>query len=570
MSGSSGDAGSDSVGGAGNGSGDGADRRPSKGADVCVIGSGPAGTLIANELAGKGHDVVVLEAGPRFDFDSRPERMERAIRPSHSNDSVWGMGGERDAFSASGERYYPLNAARAKGVGGSTLRWQGMVMRLHEADFERRSRDGIGADWPLSYGDLRPYYARAERELGVAGAADNPFAPPREQPAPLPAFEPSHSDAIFAEACERLGVTTHSVSNARNSESYDGRSACVGYGTCQPVCPSGAKYDASTHAEKAERKGGRVIDRAPVQRLETDASGARVERAIYATPDGEHSQKARQFVVACGGVETPRLLLLSESEDHPEGLANSSGAVGKYFMDHLFAGMGGTLDRETGQNHIGFMTSETHQFYDEPGQGTNGAGGGIPAREDNGRKGDLGPIKLEFLNYAGPSPVGSALGSEQWGDELLSSLRSEYGGHIAMGGLVGQLPRAEHRIALDRSTTDDQGNPVPDIRWSIDNRTKRTLERANGIQRAILEELGVDISWSVGPAETGPAYHHMGTTRMGTDPATSVVDARLRTHDVANLTLASSSVFPTSGAMNPTLTIAALALKAAAHLDRDL
>ena len=139
-----------------------------------------------------------------------------------------------------------------------------------------------------------------------------------------------------------------------------------------------------------------------------------------------------------------------------------------------------------------------------------------------------------------------------------------------MGGLVGQLPRAEHRIALDRSTTDDQGNPVPDIQWSIDDRTKRTLERANGIQRAILEELGVDISWSVGPAETGPAYHHMGTTRMGTDPATSVVDARLRTHDVANLTLASSSVFPTSGAMNPTLTIAALALKAAAHLDRDL
>jgi choline dehydrogenase-like flavoprotein len=480
------------------------------------------------------------------------------------------MGGERDAFSASGERYYPLNAARAKGVGGSTLRWQGMVMRLHEADFERRTRDGIGADWPLSYGDLRPYYARAERELGVAGAADNPFGPPREQPTPLPAFPPSYSDAIFAEACERLGVTTHSVPNARNSESYDGRSACVGYGTCQPVCPSGAKYDASTHAEKAEREGARVIDRAPVQRLPTDRSGTRVERAIYATPDGEHTQRARQFVVACGGVETPRLLLLSESQQYPNGLANSSGLVGRYFMDHLFAGMGGTLDRETRQNHIGFMTSETHQFYDEPGQGTSGAGGEVPAWKGNGGAEDLGPIKLEFLNYAGPSPVGSALGSEQWGDDLLDSLQSEYGDHIAIGGLVGQLPRAENRIALDRSRADDQGNPVPDIQWSIDDRTKRTLERANEIQRAILEELGVDISWSVGPAETGPAYHHMGTTRMGTDPEESVVDARLRTHDVSNLTLASSSVFPTSGAMNPTLTIAALALKAAAHLDRDL
>jgi len=553
---------------------DAVDRSPSKRADVCVIGSGPAGALIAHDLAGRGYDVVVLEAGPRFDFGSRPERMERALRPGRSNDSVWDMGGERDAFSSSGERQYPLNAARAKGIGGSTLRWQGMVMRLHESDFERRSRDGVGADWPISYEDLRPYYARAERELGVAGATDNPFSPPREEPFPLPAFEPSYSDSIFADACERLGITTHSVGNARNSEPYDDRSACVGYGTCQPVCPSGAKYDASTHIEAAEEEGARVIDRAPVQRLETDSSGARVERAVYATPDGERVQKARQFVVACGGVETPRLLLLSRSDQHPNGLANSSGLVGRYFMDHLFAGVGGTLDRETRQQHVGFITSETHQFYDDPEQGTGGTNGtnatSAATRGMLASEGDFGPIKLEFLNYAGPSPVGVALGNGSWGDDLAGSLRDDYGTHIAMGGLVGQLPRKENRVALDRSRTDDHGNPVPDVRWSIDDRTKRTIERANEIQRAILDELGAEITWTVGPENTGPAYHHMGTTRMGTDPTASVVDARLRTHDVSNLTIASSSVFPTSGAMNPTLTIAALALKAARHLDRDL
>ena len=544
---------------------DGVDRTPSTRVDVCVIGSGPAGALVANELAGKGHDVVVLEAGPRFDFESRPERMERAIRPTFSNDAVWEMGGARDAFSSSGPRQYPLNAARAKGVGGSTLRWQGMVMRLHAADFERRSREGVGADWPLSYDDLRPYYARAERELGVAGAADNPFAPPRNEPFPLPAFPPSYSDSIFADACERLGVTTHSVPNARNSEAHGGRSACVGYGTCQPVCPSGAKYDASTHAAAAEREGARVIDRAPVQRLATNSSGRRVTRATYATPDGEHTQEARQFVVACGGVESPRLLLLSRSPQHPDGLANSSGAVGRYFMEHLFAGVGGTLDRRTRQKHVGFMTSGTHQFYDDPGRETSGTEGMIP-----GKEGDFGPIKFEFLNYAGLSPVASALEDGMWGNDLLESVKADYGTHIAMGGLVGQLPRRENRIALDPTTTDDHGNPVPDVQWSIDSRTRRTLERANEIQRAILEELGADITWSVGPENTGPAYHHTGTTRMGTDPAESVVDARLRTHDVSNLTIASSSVFPTSGAMNPTLTIAALALKAARHLDRDL
>jgi choline dehydrogenase-like flavoprotein len=156
------------------------------------------------------------------------------------------------------------------------------------------------------------------------------------------------------------------------------------------------------------------------------------------------------------------------------------------------------------------------------------------------------------------------------GDELLTDLKNAYGNSIAMGGLVGQRPDRSNRITLDHSRTDDHGNPVPKVEWSLDPRTERTLERANAIQHAILNELGVDISWTVGPTKTGPGYHHMGTTRMGTDPTESVVDPRLRTHDVDNLTIASSSVFPSSGAMNPTLTIGALALKAADHVDADL
>ncbi|NHN49729.1 GMC family oxidoreductase [Halostella sp. JP-L12] len=531
---------------------DGIDRTPSERVDVCVVGAGPAGALVAHRLAAGGHDVVVLEAGERFDPADRLERMERSIRPGHDHLDVWDMGGERDAYSNAGDRFYPLNSARVKGVGGSTNHWQGMVMRLHEGDFELESRTGVGADWPIDYEDLRPYYADAEAELGVAGADDNPFAPPREEPFPMPAFRPSYSDSLFAEACEELGVAMHSVPNARNSEPYDGRGECVGFGTCKPVCPSGAKYSADVHVRKAESEGARVIDRAPVQRLVHDADGERVEAAVYATPDGrEHRQEARQFVLAAGGVETPRLLLLSASEQYPDGLANSSGLVGRYFMDHLFAGMGGTIDEPTRQNHVGFITSESHQFYDDADA-------------------EVGSFKLEFLNYAGPSPVETALSSDEWGDALLDDLRGAYGNHVAMGALAGQLPREENRITLDPSTTDDHGNPVPQIHWSLDERTKRTLERANEIQREILTELGVDIQWSVGPENTGPAFHHMGTTRMGTDPAASVVNPRLRTHDLANLWVPSSSAFVTGGALNPTLTIAALALKAADHVDAEL
>ncbi|USZ69694.1 GMC family oxidoreductase [Halorussus salilacus] len=536
------------------------DRSPSERADVCVVGAGPAGALVAHRLANAGRDVVVLEAGKRFDFGDRERRMERAIRPAHDHLSVWDMGGERDEYTSAGERFYPLNSARVKGVGGTTLHWQGMVMRFHESDFE---------EWPIEYGDLQPYYAEAEEELGVAGADDNPYAPPREEPFPMPAFKSSYSDSLFAEACERLGVTMHSVPNARNSEGYDDRSACVGYGTCKPVCPSGAKYSADHHIEKAEDEGARVIDRAPVQRLEHDDAGERVTAAVYATPDGEtHRQEAREFVLAAGGVEIPRLLLLSESEEYPDGLANSSGAVGRYFMDHLFGGAGGTIDRETRQNHVGFITSECHQFYDDPTRAAEGTAGEIPEWSGDGP--EPGPLKLEFLNYAGPSPVEMALSGEEFGDDLLDDLREGYGNSIAMGGLVGQRPRKENRITLDPSTTDDHGNPVPEIHWRVDDRTAASLRRANEIQHAVLDELGVDISWTVGPEDTGPAFHHMGTTRMGDDPESSVVNSRLRAHDLRNLAVASSSVFVTSGALNPTLTIAALALKAADHVEERL
>ena len=524
------------------------DRTPVDDCDVCVIGAGPAGALVASRLAEAGHEVVVLDAGPRFDPADRVARQERAIRPFYDRPAVWDVDPDRDAHSNSGEWFYPLNHARVKGIGGSTLHWQGMVMRLHEADFNSQTERGVGVDWPVDYEDLRPYYADAEQELGVAGG-DNPFAPPRQEPRPMPGFQPSYSDSLFAEACDELEIAMHSVPNARNSESYDGRSQCVGYGTCQPVCPSGAKYDATVHIERAEEAGATIIDRAPVQRLEHDADS--VTAAVYATPDGEHRQDAEQFVVAAGGVETPRLLLLSDSDHYPDGLANSSGLVGKFFMDHLFAGTGGVLDEPTRQGHIGFLTSECHQFYDEADE-------------------DTGPFKLEFFNYGGPSPVELALTGDDWGDELLDRLKSEYGTHIGMGALVESIPSAESYIGLNDDETDNHGNPVPDVHWTVDDRALRTIERANEIQERILNELGAEITWQVGPDDTGPAYHHMGTTRMGDDPTESVVDSRLRTHDLDNCWIASSSVFPTGGAMNPTLTIAALALKCTEHLKQAL
>jgi choline dehydrogenase-like flavoprotein len=546
-------------------SGDG-DREPSERVDVCVVGAGPAGALLAHDLADRGHEVVVLEAGPRFSAErrDRERRLERSLRPGDPR-PPWDTGSaaagteRRDAHTGS----YPLNATRVKGVGGSTLRWQGIAPRLRASDFRTASTYGYGVDWPIDYADLRPYYARAERAMGVAGADDSPFGPDRSTPFPLPAFEPSYSDSLFAPACRALGVATHSLPNARTSEPYRDRPACVGYGTCRPVCPSGAKYTAEYHVRAAEDAGARVIDRVPVQRLVHD--GARVTAAEYVTPDGRtHRQAARAVVVAAGGVETPRLLRLSRSAAYPDGLANGSGLVGRHFTDHVGFLVVGRLGEPTRQNHVGFPTTGTHQFYDDPDQraatATADLGFAVPSRAERGA------IQVEFSNYAGPSPVGIATASDSWGDDLLAEIRAEHGDWLAVRGLVETATRERNAVTLEAGETDDHGNPVPRVSFEPGERARRGVATANRIARAILTEVGADVEFAIAPEDAGPAAHHMGTTRMGEDPGTSVVTPRLRAHDHPNLWLVGSGVFPTGGGVNPTLTIGALSLRAADHL----
>ncbi|MEF8854683.1 MAG: GMC family oxidoreductase [Haloarculaceae archaeon] len=555
-------------------------RAPSSGADVCIVGSGPAGSLVAHRLAEAGHNVVVLEGGERFDFDERPARMERSLRPGHPRVAVWDMDDERDTFTSSGKVPYPLNRKRVKGVGGSTLHWGGRVSRLHPKDFEMESRYGVASDWPIGYEDLRPYYAIAERELGVAGADDNPFFPDREEPYPMEAFPPSHSDALFVDACESLGIETHSVPNARNSEPYDGRSPCIGYGTCAPVCPSGAKYSADVHAQRAEMAGARVIDRAVVRRLEHDVDAERLTAARYQIPDGStYRQTARYFILAAGAVENARLLLLSRSEAHPDGLANSSGAVGRYFMEHPYIGVVGEVGEPTGQHRIGFGTTESYQFYepDDPPPGS---------------------FKLEFSNEAGPRVVdlvlhqrdavggidrtltdpgvSSVLGLAEearpieWGDALLERAREAYGRYFKVMAEVEPLPRPDNRVTLNEDRTDEFGDPVPDVSWSPGQYIHRTIERAFGVIEEVVDAFDADVEWTERVQYLDGAGHSSGTTRMGTAPDESVVDPDLRTHDVENLYVAGSSPFLTIGASQPTLTIAATALRLADHLDSEV
>ena len=533
--------------------------------DVCIVGAGPCGALIAATLAEGGHDVVVLEAGERFDLGKNERRQEIGLRTDPQTE-IWNMGGERDAFTVSGGHSYALNERRVKGIGGSTLHWGATVPRFHPEDFEMQSRYGVFEDWPISYDELEPYYLQAEREMGAAGAP-SPFGGHRSGSFPMDPHPFSYSDHIFEHACEDLGIELHHLPRAINSEHFDDRSACAGYGTCNPVCPSGAKYTATVHIDRAEAAGATVFAETPVQRLKHDDTGDHIERVIVMHEGEERALEADLFVLAAGAIENPRLLLLSTSGQYPDGIANSSGLVGRRFMEHVAIRAQGRIDEPTRQHLIGFGTSQTQQFYGY----------------DEGPKGS---ILITPSNTAGSSPLGMALeprsnvgtllggeipSAESWGDAIVERSEQEMHGLLAISGGTQIRADPDNRIALDDSKTDDHGNPVPDVRIGVDDHAIEVLGHAEEIMLDILDATGAyDLTTLFAPENAFFTNHQTGTTRMGEDPATSVVDPNLQAHDVSNLYITGGSTFVTGGPANPTLTMAAVSLRLAAHLDRVL
>jgi choline dehydrogenase-like flavoprotein len=515
--------------------------------EVVIVGAGAAGGVLALELARRGIGVVVLESGPRHDVGRRREYVRRFLR--HQN--PWETSPrELDRQTISGDAAYRLEGRRARGVGGSTLAWEGYALRFHASDFRMRSLHGVADDWPLAYPDLELDYAAAERLLGVAGSDDDPRASPRSTPFPLPPFALSHSDARLAGACSRLGIALHRLPQARNSRPYGGRPACSACATCQ-VCPTGARASIDlTQVPEAEATGrAQVRTEATVLRLETDGL-RRVTAAVYAERDGTRRRvTARAFVVAAGAVEAARLLLLSASGEFPAGLANGSGLVGRYFMSHPAIDVRGRAAERVGPYRIGFSTAMSRQF----------AVGGDRARR--------GAFLLEFLNSAGPTPEELAAASGVWGEALAQRVRDEFGHWLGIRAYVEPRPDRANAVSLNRRAADPFGSPGPHIHCNVGPYERQGLDEAAGVARRILTAAGCS-GLLVSPRSF--AAHQIGTHRMGADPRTSVVDADLRAHDLTNLYLVGSGCFVTASASPPTLTIVALAIRAARHLATDL
>jgi len=523
------------------------------GFDVVIVGSGVAGALIGYKLATAGARVCILEAGPRTDRDAAVNRYRAGLYAYESPE--WAP----QPTTANLDHYYvqagpvKFSSDYERRVGGTTWHWLGNCPRLLPSDFQMKTRFGVGFDWPITYDDLEPWYVEAEHELGVAGDSDHNDGSPRSAPYPMPPLPLASGDYMFKDAAAGLGLELLATPQARNSvDGFQNRPVCCGNATCIPVCPIQAKYDATYHLDLAEAAGAQIIENAVVSNIITGEEG-RIQGVTYKSPDkSETNVTGRMYVVAANGIETPKLLLLSRSDMAPGGVANSSDLVGRHLSDHPEA-------------RVSAIAANPYQGSRGPLQLS-----GIDQVREGDFRGERSAMRLQ---------VGQSVGSPQRlaatmitqgivGEALFKGIGQTAPYQVFLASMLEQLPDPNNRVELDETQTDALGIPRPKLTYSIDDYTNRGWEEANKLHQQMLEAIGA--TNIVHSEELGGVGHLMGTTMMGNDPANSVTDGTGRTHDHPNLYLAGSGLFPTTGTANPTLTIAALALRSASFIAADL
>ena len=533
--------------------------------DFVVIGSGSAGGIMAKELSTAGFSVVVLEQGPYrkvndFTHDEYsvlfqnellgggPEAHGQTFRHTES-----------ETATVTDPNLSPIRYAR--GVGGSSVHFTANFWRLRPVDFKERSLLGSisgtnFADWPITYEELEPYYTKVDWEIGVSGAP-GPFDAPRSRPFPMPPLPIKSSGVLMEKAAAKLGLHAQPEPHAVLSQPHNGRAACVNCGFCMFFgCEAGAK--SSTLAAMiplAEASGNcEIRPLSVVIRIDTNEQG-RASQVVYLDADGvEQAQKAKAVVLSANGAETSRLLLMSANSQHPDGLANSSGYVGRNLMFNQHAGGIGVYEHPL-NDYKGVQVSRIiHDFYDADEKRGFYGGGGIDARPLFSAT----PIFHALLGHDPNVP--------RWGKEFKDTMAHDFSRTLCFVSGSTSLAMDRNNITLDPESKDAWGRPAirltymdhPDDLATSAFFEKRTME--------LHDAAGADKAWSMGVHESTGGEHLLGTCRMGNDPATSVVDSKNRSHDVPNLFICDGSSMVTSGRGQPTMTIMALAFRAADHI----
>ncbi len=523
-------------------------------ADVVIIGSGVAGAITACRLAEKGvKNIVVLEAGPRIDRAAIAQNFMKSPyadasygypNPAHAPRPDWNTENAASSIVMTGPVATGVEYLRV--VGGTTWHWGGSTPRLHPADFALRKNYGVGHDWPFGYDALAPYYNKAEAELGVAGDYTVDDGSPRDKYFPMPPIPLSFCDKEIARGLPEVKFFSRPV--ARASVPYRARGRCEGFGSCMPVCPSGAQYTAADHVAQAEKLGVRVIENARVDRIVADGA---VKYIVAKRPDGGAlTARAKIFVLAANGMETPRLLLMSAGDSNVAGIANSSGQVGRNFMDHPTLIFRFVMPKPVwpGRGPVTIMAS--HDFRD--GAFRKDRPGWVISTEN---RSNLSDISRRLIAQGVEPPA------------LAAAIRDRASREIHILASTEQLPDPQNGIKLDWGKRDSAGQPVIQHYYCIGGYEQKGLDHIRRDFARYAKILGAELADTFGPT---PIHHQMGMTRMGGDAKTSVTDGFGRCHDHKNLFIAGASLFPSSACVNPTLTIAALALRTADEILRQL
>lgn len=508
-------------------------------AAIVIIGSGAGGGTLAYELTARGLPVVVLEAGPYLHNEDYVNDEWEAF-----NQMAW-----LDPRTTSGSwriaRDFPnLPAWIVKAVGGTTTHWSGATPRFKGHEFAARSTygriDGANLlDWPISLAELAPYYDKAEVAMGSTHVHGRK---------PLPA---NNNYKVFANGAERMGYKFYSTGPyATNAEEYDGRPASVQDGFNFQGDKNKSKWSTLVREiPRAEATG--LLDLRPeshVVQITHDASG-RADAVLYLDKDGNLQRQAATLVaVAANSIETPRLLLQSASPMFPDGLANSSGQVGRNYMRHtsgsVFARFNDPVRMHRGETMAGVIADESRHDPD---------------------RGFAGGYYLETISL-GPAFLASFGDPGAWGQGFTTILEA-YANTAGLWIVGEDLPQESNRVTLNKTVSDKNGLPVPNVHF--DDHINDIAMRDHGYTQA---ELLYEAVGSIGAQRTPPypSTHNMGTSRMSERPEDGVVDKWGRAHDVPNLFVSDGSVFTTSAAANPTLTIVALAIRQAEYIADQL
>jgi choline dehydrogenase-like flavoprotein len=511
--------------------------KPGDEVDVCIIGVGAAGGVLLQRLARAGFSVIGFDAGPFWDTE-----RDWVSDEAGSHKLYW-----NDLRITGGENPIALGANNSgKGVGGGSVHWAAFAPRFHPSDFRIHSEDSVGVDWPFQYDVIKPWYELLEREMPVAGPAYFPWGHPHGYPyGPYPLG--GVADALVR-GCTNLGIRVVAGGPmAIISGAFGDRQHCIYRGFCIQGCKVGAKQSTLvSHVPDAIERGAEIRDRCMVTRINLGKNGLVTGVTYKDSEEREHEQRCRLVIVSGYAIETPRLLLNSACPGHEDGLANSSGMVGKYLMVQAGNVILGRFSEPVRMYKAPPANALTEEFYETDPARDFARGFAIQT---------VGPLPIAFAKQ-----MMVAKGAWGWG---LRRVMMDYN-HWAAFGLLGEiLPWPDNRVELAEET-DQHGMRVARITFSLKENDHKLIEFG--------KNKTMEVMWAAGAEEVvqEPRYAHLiGGARMGSDPDTSVVNKFGRTHEIPNLFCCDGSILPTQGSANPGLTIQALAARTAEHIIRN-